>query len=321
MKSGCDLFCVGNVVADVVVRAVDRLPPPGTIQILEQVALAPGGNGVNTALAMARLGKSVRLAGAVGRDRMGQLIRQSVREEEIDDANLVDLDETATSVTLALVDETGERRFLHMLGANGVFSGEHIDWSRVEGARIFHSASTFVLPAFDGAPLADAMARAKRFGCLTSLDVCWDTQGRRLSLLEPALPHTDIMFPNLEEGRQLTGEKEPPAIAAELRRRGVKTVVVKLGAEGCYVEGPEGAFTSPAFPVTPLDTTAAGDCFNAAFLDSLLEGCNHRQAARVANAAAALSIRAPGSTGAPRREELDSFLAEHPSESPVGGGS
>ena len=100
-------------------------------------------------------------------------------------------------------------------------------------------------------PLEPALKRARELGCLTSMNICWDVRGRWLKTLQPALAHTDFIFPNREEGRQLTGESEPAAIAARLRELGVKTVIVKLGAAGCYVESPQGSFTSPGFAVQP----------------------------------------------------------------------
>jgi len=309
VKSPCDVFCVGNAVADVLARPVESLAPPGTSQKLEEVVLGLGGNSINTGTTLACLGMSVRVAAAVGDDRLGQMIREVIRAKGVDDANLVTLEGAKTSVSIVLVQATGERRLLHFRGANAAFSDHHLDWRLVEGARVFHYASAFALPAFDGAPLERAMARAKQLGCLTSVNVCWDLQGRWLSLLRPALAYTDFIFPNVEEGRQLTGESEPAAIAASLRREGVKTVVVKLGAAGCYVQEPQGSFISPGFRITPVDTTGAGDCFAGAFLAEVCRGASLEEAARFSNAAAALStLGMGGADSAPTHQQVVEFL-------------
>jgi sugar/nucleoside kinase (ribokinase family) len=299
-------------VADVLARPVDSFGTPGASQQLQQAALGPGGNGVNTAIALARLGVSVRLAAPVGRDRLGDLLRQAVHAEGIEDSNLVTLEGAQTSVSIVLVESRGERRFLHFRGANTHFSLQHVNWDGVEGARVFHYASAFSLPTFDGPPLERAMERAAQMGCLTSLNVCWDVHGRWLPLIQPALAHTGFVFPNLAEGWKLTGESEPPAIARCLRKWGVKTVVVKLGAAGCYVAGPEGSFTSPGFPVKVIDTTGAGDCFAAGFLAAICRGEGLEQAARLANAAGALStLGMGGADSAPTRPRVEEFLSQH----------
>ena len=314
MNGHCEVFCAGNAVADVLARPVDHLAPPGTSQRLEDVVLGPGGNSINTGIALARLGVGVRIAAALGEDRFGQFLRERVRAEGIDDSGLVTLPGAKTSTSIVLVQATGERRFLHLRGVSAHFSEQHLDWTRVEGARVFHYASAFALPAFDGAPLARTLRRAREIGCLTSVNICWDVEGRWLPLLEPALVCVDFIFPNREEGQQLTGETEPAAMARRLRGLGVKTVIVKLGAAGCYVESPQGAFTSPGFPVHPVDTTGAGDCFAAGFLAALCRGQSLAEAARHANAAGALAtLGLGGADSAPTSVEMEGFLQLHAS--------
>jgi sugar/nucleoside kinase (ribokinase family) len=309
MDGPCEVFCVGNAVADILARPVDHLAPPGTSQRLEDAALGPGGNSINTGIALARLGVGVRIAAAIGDDRFGQFLRERVRAEGIDDSSLVTLAGAKTSTSIVLVQATGERRLLHLRGVSAYFSDQNLDWGLVAGARLFHYASAFALPAFDGAPLERTLKHARELGCLTSVNICWDVQGRWLPLLQPALARTDFIFPNREEGQQLTGESEPTAIARRLRSRGVKTVIVKLGAGGCFVESPEGFFTSPGFAVHPVDTTGAGDCFAAAFLAAICRGHSLAEAARYANAAGALAtLGMGGADSAPTAAEIEEFL-------------
>jgi hypothetical protein len=309
MDGQCEVFCVGNAVADILARPVDHLAPPGTSQRLDDVVLGPGGNTINTGIALARLGVGVRIAAALGDDRFGQFLRERVRAEGIDDSSLVTLSGAKTSTSIVLVQTTGERRLLHLRGVSAHFSDQHLDWRLVAGARLFHYASAFALPAFDGPPLERTLKRARELGCLTSVNICWDVQGRWLQLLQPALAHTDFIFPNREEGQQLTGESEPAAIARHLCSRGVKTVIVKLGAGGCFVKSPGGFITSPGFAVDPVDTTGAGDCFAAAFLAALCRGYSMAEAARFANAAGALAtLGLGGADSAPTAAEVDEFL-------------
>jgi sugar/nucleoside kinase (ribokinase family) len=309
MKTRCEVFCVGNAVADILARPVDQLAPSGTSQSLEDVALGPGGNCVNTAIALARLEVSVLAAATIGDDRFGHFMLDRVLAEGIDDSCLVTIPDAKTSTSIVLVETSGERRFLHLRGASAFFSGEHLDWGKVRGTSIFHYASAFALPAFDEACLEPSLKRAHELGCLTSVNICWDVRGRWLKLIQPALAHTDFIFPNCDEGQQLTGESEPAAISSRLRRLGVKTVIVKLGAKGCYVESAEGAFTSPGFAVQPVDTTGAGDCFAAGFLAAVCHGHSLERAARYANAAGALAtLGLGGADSAPTISQLEEFL-------------
>jgi sugar/nucleoside kinase (ribokinase family) len=149
MKKFCEVFCVGNAVADILARPVDHLAPSGMSQPLEDVELGPGGNSINTAVALARLGVSVRVAAAIGNDRFGEFIRDRVRAEGIDDTGLETLPGAKTSTSIVLVETSGERRFLHLRGVSAVFSARNLDWGQIEGARIFHYASAFAIPAFD----------------------------------------------------------------------------------------------------------------------------------------------------------------------------
>ncbi len=312
MTARCEVFCVGNAVADVLARPVESFPAPGTTQKLDEVALGPGGNCINTGIALARLGIPVGVGAAIGNDRLGQILREATRAEGVDDANLVTLENCHTSVSIVLIQPSGERRFLHFRGANAVFSPRHLNWSGAEGARVFHYASAFAMPALDGAPLEQTLAQARQLGCLTSMNICWDVQERWLPLIRSSLAHLDLLFPNLDEGRQLTGETAPAAIARRLRALGVKTVVVKLGPDGCYVDSPEGAFSAPGFAVYAVDTTGAGDCFAAGFLAALCRHQGLEQAARFANATAALcTLGLGGADSAPRLAQVETFLARH----------
>ncbi|MGO8818405.1 MAG: carbohydrate kinase family protein [Terriglobia bacterium] len=312
MTTPCEVYCVGNAVADVLARPVDQLAPSGTSQPLEDVALAPGGNSINTAIALARLGVSVRIASAIGDDRFGQFLRDRVRAEGIDDVGLAIFPGAKTSTSIVLVESSGERRFLHLRGVSALFSGNNLDWGEAEGSRILHYASALAMPAFDETALASTFRRAHQLGCQTSMNICWDVRGRWLQTLQPALAYTDFIFPNREEGRQLTGESEPSAIAHRLRGLGVKTVIVKLGAAGCYVESPAGAFTSPGIAVQPVDTTGAGDCFAAGFLAAICRDQSLSQAARYANATGAFATLGFGAAdSAPTAPQLEDFLHKY----------
>jgi sugar/nucleoside kinase (ribokinase family) len=205
-----------------------------------------------------------------------------------------------------LVDSSGERTFLHLPGASASLRAEELDRSYLFSGRCLHLAGALVMEALDGEPAARLLAEARSRGLMTSLDTVWDATGRWERVL-PALPHVDLFAPSLAEGRAITGEEEPAAIASSLRERGVGAVVLKCGASGCYAsgDGVEGALQ--AFPVTAVDGTGAGDAFVAGLLYGRLAGWSLERSARFANAVGALATMAVGAVEGVRG--LDETLA------------
>jgi sugar/nucleoside kinase (ribokinase family) len=128
---------------------------------------------------------------------------------------------------------------------------------------------------------------------VTSLDTVWDATGRWERVL-PALPHVDLFAPSLPEGRAISGEEEPAAVASWLRERGVGAVVLKCGASGCYASGDGFEEALEAFPVAAVDGTGAGDAFVAGLLYGHLAGWPLERSARFANAVGALATTAVG---------------------------
>jgi sugar/nucleoside kinase (ribokinase family) len=159
--------------------------------------------------------------------------------------------------------------------------------------RAIHVAGALVMPALDGGPTAAVLEEAKARGLTTSLDTVWDATGGWDRLL-PSLPLLDLFVPSLAEGAALSGLKEPEAVAAWLRERGVGTVALKLGSEGCYVSGEELEGFVAAPTVASVDATGAGDAFAAGILYSRLAGWPLERSARFANAMGALATTAVG---------------------------
>lgn len=299
-----DVVCLGILVADVISRPVDRLPEPGSLALVDEIVLRGGGCALNTGTALARLGLSVACAGKVGEDAFGDFVITLLDERGVD-RSLVARDAAApTSATVVLVDDAGERTFLHVAGANGSVRVGELDVDRVLATRALHVAGALVMPALDGEPTAALLAEAQRRGVVTSLDTVWDATGR-WSRLEPCLPHLDLLCLSRAEARALSGEHEPEAAAAWARARGAGTVAVTLGAEGCHVEGEGFAGRIPAPSVETVDSTGAGDAFAAGMIYARLQGWSLERASVFANRIGAAATTAVGAAeGLPRLEEV-----------------
>lgn len=305
------IYTFGNMVADVIVHPATPFPPRGQVAYVERIAVQPGGNAVNTAIALGLLGTPVAGLGRVGSDGFGDFLLDALRAAGVRVEHIV-RDRAPTAVTLAGIYPDAERSFVHALGANASVTPADIPWDEVARARIFHMGSLFALPAVDGAPGAQALRRAKTAGLTTVLDVCWDAAGRWMDVAGAYLPHADYFLPNLDEARALTGREAPEAIAERLLAAGCGTVVIKLGPGGCYVRGPRIERRIPGIPVAAVDATGAGDAFGAGFMAALLRGHPVDVAARFANAVGAKAVSARGSSGLGAFEAIWRFM-EHES--------
>jgi sugar/nucleoside kinase (ribokinase family) len=174
----------------------------------------------------------------------------------------------------------------------------------------FHLASFFVVP-----PLrknaARMLAEARQAGLSTSFDTNWDPRGEWIAAVEPCLPHIDTFFMNEDESRMMTGRCEADA-ARVLMDKGVREVVIKLGARGCAIYRDDAKIVCPAFPVQAVDTTGAGDCFVAGFLAARHRGYSPARAGLFANAVGALTVQRIGAVeGVLPEDDVLAWMLEH----------
>ncbi len=289
-----------------IARRVDSVPARGSLGLVDEISLRGGGCALNTASVLARLGLSASVVGKVGTDPFGDFVLGLLDERAVERHGVLRDPDVATSASVVLVDSGGERTFLHLPGANGHVRLEELDEDVLFSGRVLHLAGALVMPELDGEPTAAVLGRAKMRGLTTSLDTVWDATGRWGRLL-PSLPFVDVFVPSLAEAAAISGEHEPSPAAAWLRERGVGTVALKLGAEGCYVAGEGFASFVPAPAVEAVDSTGAGDAFAAGFLYGHLAGWPLERTAAFANAAGALAATAVGAVEGVT--DLDGVLA------------
>jgi sugar/nucleoside kinase (ribokinase family) len=288
------ILCAGNLTEDILAWPVDRVVFDTTTWI-DDIVMSLGGNGANTAYAIARLGGRVRLTGLVGEDAAGDRILTQLRGVGVE--LLVGRCPLPTPATVVIVRSDGARSFLHRPGASVEAFAEPLQFTAeaTAGCTHFHLANPFAMTKMR--PEAGAtLERARAAGLTTSLDTGWDSMGQWLDVIGPCLPLVDVLFVNADEASKLSGRTTPEGAAAFFRSHGVASTVVKLGASGCAVfDGPAVAW-APGFAVKAVDSTGAGDCFAGAFLAGLQRGMPPPEAARFANAVGALNVQRPGGT-------------------------
>lgn len=301
MTNDKPILCLGILVADIIGRPLRAVPDPGRLALVDEMSLHTGGCAINTATALARLGLPVEVIGKIGSDSFGDFVLNALADRSIGTRGITRDKEVGTSATMVMVAPDGERRFVHYIGANAHLTLQDIDLSMVEAGSILHIAGSLVMPGIDGQPTAELLRHARAAGVTTFLDTVWDDTGRWMDILAPCLPHIDYFVPSLPEGQALTGLDDPIEIGRALLERGVSTVGLKMGVDGCLVMSGDGQVIHlPAFQVDVVDATGAGDAFAAGFITGVWQGWPMEKTARFANAVGALCVTGLGASGGVR---------------------
>jgi ribokinase len=296
------LVVLGSSNTDMIVR-LERIPRPGETILGGEFVTAAGGKGANQAVAAARAGGRVAFVARVGRDSLGDLAVAGFLRDGIDVTHVGRDPETASGVALIFVARDGENAIAVAGGANLRLSP-----SDVREARPAFAAAETLLTQLE-TPIESVETAAELAGELGLRFILNPAPARTLS--DELLARVSILTPNETEVELLTGvavhgEADARRAAADLRRRGVGTVIITLGSKGAYVMGEEFTGIVPGFSVDAVDTTAAGDVFNGALAVALGEGRPLDQAVRFANAAAAISVTRLGAQpSAPTRAEIE----------------
>jgi sugar/nucleoside kinase (ribokinase family) len=303
MRDGhaADLLVLGDCNPDVLVLGGDVTPEFGQQEkLVDRMELTVGGSASITAVAAARLGLRVALVAAVGDDPAGHFMLGQLRAEGVDVTAVAIRDGIPTGMTVAL-SRGEDRAILTATGAMASVTAADVPQDLLCAARHVHVSSYFLLERSLGPGLAALFAAARASGASTSLDTNWDPAGAwGGATLRAVLAETSLLVPNEAEALLLAGRDSLPDAIGALTAAGA-TLVVKQGARGalCAAPGQPEAVPVRLPPVRPVDTTGAGDCFNAGLIAGLLRGLPLPQAAAVGCAVAAASTQAPGGTGCP----------------------
>lgn len=293
-----DVVDIGIIVADIPVKIPCKVLDftQDTLRV-EQLELLPGGDAANSAIVLAQLGKKVALAGALGDDGMGWFVRDAIGRKGVDVRSVRMKKGVKTSASAVLINSEGERTFVCTRGNNGTLRAHDVDESLIVETRHINLSSLFAHPLFEKEGGPALFERAKNAGLTISADAGHDNYGTGFQGVKNLLHFVDVFLPSFAEAKYMSGESEPERMAKFFAdRMGEKTIVIKMGAEGCYVRDKGRGYRVPAFRVDAVDTTGAGDNFLAGFLSAYLDGAPAEDCARFACAAAAVSVTRLGAT-------------------------
>ncbi len=301
------IFVVGSLNADLVLRT-ERFPKAGETLSGSDLQVFPGGKGANQAFAAARLGAKVSMTGRVGADAYGNLLRTGLTGAGAD-CSCVEPSIRPTGIAIITVLPTGENTILLSPGANHDMTPA---WVKEKLTEL--TPDDFLLCQLE-IPLEATVAAleiARERGARSMLD---PTPAR--SLPREILELASIITPNQLEAATLldVGETAPSSLAEgilaarKLRELGARNGVLKMGGLGWGWVGESETIAADGFAVKAVDTTAAGDTFNAALAVLLVRGSVLEQSLIFANAAAALSVtRAGAQSSIPSLGEVQAFL-------------
>lgn len=303
---------MGNLNADLVLYPLRDFPVWGSEVTASHMGWRPGGIG-NVLLCLARLGVGVSAIANVGDDAIGQELLSMLEEAGIDISHIERSLDVRTGISVCLGREDGERAFVTHLGHL-----KHLDIDLVlrhreawKEAQCVLISGYFLLPSLGFAGtrrlIEEAHAESKR----VLFDTGWDVNEwpeRSVEAVVQLLEGVDIFLPSFNEAQALTGETSPEGCLEALFARCPNQVIIKMGEAGSMAKTKEGIFQQSAFPVLPLDTTGAGDCFNAGVIFGLLRRWDTPKILRFANALAALVISRRGKDRYPALNEVEEYL-------------
>jgi ribokinase len=307
MAEGKRITVLGSFVADLAFRT-RKAPSWGETILGSDFRLGPGGKGSNQAVAAARLGGQVSFISKLGRDAFGDLARRTYLEEGIDTRFVFETSAYPTGAAAIIVDEvTGENAIIVVSGACYQVTPEEIDRARetIGESDVFLTQLELQISGVEY-----GLKVARDFGVLTILN-----PAPALRLPESIFPLCDYLTPNESEAAALTGlpvtdMAEAERAAEALLERGVRNVVVTLGARGAVVKNASLTKRVPAVDAGPVvETTGAGDAFNGGFAIALAEGCELVAAVQFGCAVAGISVTRRGTAPSmPTRAEVDALL-------------
>lgn len=289
-----DFLIAGELNVDVIVSGLKQAPIFGKEIICQGYRELAGSSTGNTVCSAASLGLKCAVFGKLGKDRFGEIMLNALKKYGVE-TQFIDIRESyRTGVTISLSDDRDRAMVTYYGDTINAFDAADIPL-KASGARHVHMPSFFLQPRV-AKGLAKCYEEAHALGMTTSLDAGWVESGRWHDDLDETLRHTDFFFPNESEAEAITGESDPKKGVVKLAVMGCNAVV-KCGGLGSYycAKGSDQAEFYAGYPSFIVETTGAGDSFDAGFLYGFLNGKTIPECMRLGNAVGALSIQRHGS--------------------------
>lgn len=289
--STIDVVCIGQALLDCI--TVGKEPFKKNVFRAKMINLSVGGDAINEASILSKLGKNVKLVCGIGDDIAGNVVLNTAIERGIDVSSITKSNEISTPIANLMVDDNGERISYN---SPATLLGNYIpNPSVLKGAKVVSLASIFRAPFDTKKSIIDMITVAKKEGAIICVDTKIPTY-REINIndIKEILPYIDYMFPNENEAAYITGKATFIEMAKEIHKMGVKNVIIKTGKNGCTVYSKYDMFQIPALNVKVIDSTGAGDSFVAGFITGILDGKDLRGCCEIGIACAAECVQHSG---------------------------
>ena len=304
--SSKSILVIGSLNTDLIID-VDTLPLIGETVLGDNLVYAQGGKGANQAFAAARAGGNVVMLGSVGADDFGKMQRANLEAAGVDVSKIHICDNSPTGTAVINVDKNGNNTIIVVPGANKSCTVDYLK----KNSKAFQSGDFIMIQMeIPWESISYALSKGHELG----KTVIFDPAPISEPLPDDFYPLIDYITPNEVElmklvGVTVTSVKEAELGAKALLDKGVKNVVVTMGETGALYVTNTSSQLFPAKKVSAVDTTAAGDCFNAAFVVALAEDMDVCKAIEFANAASSISVSVKGAQPSiPTRAQIESRL-------------
>ncbi len=288
---------------------VDRIVRPDEEGFISSTENHPGGSAANTIVGLSRLGTKTGYIGKVAKDEGGRILLDDLLSEGVDttDVGIANNQNDRSGECLIMVDGRGDRGILVDPGVNDTISTADVDMDQVNSAALIHMTS-FVCRNSD-----TSFKTQKHVAARTTADISLDPgtlyAERGMEALMEFISRARVVLPSDHELQLMTGCGDVQEGASMLIDAGAQWVAVKMGSQGCYVTDGTIQEEIPAQEVEVVDTTGAGDAFNAGFIYGMLQGKDIVTCALMGNITASLSITKRGArSGLPHRDQLDAAI-------------
>lgn len=303
-----DIYVYGDVNIDIVIPDVEKFPQPGQEDEVPVMETFVGGGAALFTLGTGKLGLHPVFQGEIGDDCYGEMIRKTFRECNVDDSLLRTDSSQKTGISLSFTNEK-DRSFLTFRGTNEKLSIDSVDVEQVKQASHIH------VTGYAGSLNHDSYLRflksiKSETQATVSFDLGWDSTGEWNQGIYELFPYIDVLFMNETEAVHYSRKSDAYEAAKDFAKH-CRLVAIKMGKEGSIAVSDGTLYQASPYKVKAIDTTGAGDSFNAGFVYGYLKGKSVEECLKCGNGCGALSVTAlGGNTGFPTEEKLMDFINE-----------